>query len=103
MIDIFVTYPTKKQAQKICGMLLKQRQAACVNFFPVESWYYWQGRLKKNREYASLIKTHRRHFIAITRYIKQHHPDAVPCIFELPVGRVYPPYQQWLLKQTRLP
>ena len=56
MISIYTTCKDKKEARKIADHLLKKRLIACANYFPVESRYWWKGKLASGREYALLMK-----------------------------------------------
>jgi periplasmic divalent cation tolerance protein len=57
MISIYTTCKNKKEAKKIADILLKKRLIACANFFPVESRYWWKGKLASGKEYALLMKS----------------------------------------------
>lgn len=101
MIFIYTDFSDLKEARKISQLLLKKRLAACVNFFPVESMYWWKKKLVKDREVACIIKTPKKNYKKIENLIKKNHSYKVPCILELPINRSYKPYAQWLNKETR--
>ncbi|MBU0881128.1 MAG: divalent-cation tolerance protein CutA, partial [Candidatus Omnitrophica bacterium] len=47
-IVIFVTCPSKREADSISGSLLKKRFVACVNIInKVESKFWWNGKIDK--------------------------------------------------------
>ena len=101
MIHIYVIYPTLKEARHITHLVLKRHLAACVNLFPVESEYWWQGKLVKDKEIVSIIKSQKQNYKKIETLIRKNHSHKVPCILELPINRVFKPYAQWLNKETK--
>lgn len=96
MIFIYITFPTKKEARTIAEGLILGEFAACVNIFPIHSVYQWNGKLENSREYGAIIKTKRQQFESIKQYIVKRHSYQTPCIVEIPLGRVFKPYRQWL-------
>ena len=57
MIFIYITFPNKKEAEKVGLFLVKERLAACSNIFPIESIYRWQGKIVKEKEEVLIVKT----------------------------------------------
>ena len=56
-ILIITTYQTKKDAQKLCRMLINKSFAACCQIVgPIESHYIWQNRAEVSKEYLCFIK-----------------------------------------------
>ncbi|MBI3335857.1 MAG: divalent-cation tolerance protein CutA [Candidatus Portnoybacteria bacterium] len=96
MIFIYTTFPTKKEARAIAKELVIEKLAACVNIFPIHSLYKWDGKLEDSREYGTIIKTKRQHFESVKQYIASHHSYQIPCIVEIPLGRVLKPYEEWV-------
>jgi periplasmic divalent cation tolerance protein len=102
MIIIYVPCKDKIQAQKIGRHLLKKRLAACVNIFPeIESTYWGKGKLETAKEAVLLIKTLEKNFSPVEREVTRLHSYKVPCIFSIKANRAYPPYLDWLKKQTK--
>lgn len=96
MIFIYTTFPTKKEARTIAKELILGRLAACVNIFSIHSVYQWEGKLEDSAEFGAIIKTKRQQFESVKQYIVTHHSYKIPCIVEVPLGRVLKPYRQWL-------
>ena len=96
MIFIYTTFPTKKEARAIAKELILGKLAACVNIFPIHSIYKWEGKLEDTIEYGAIIKTKRQQFESVKQYIALHHSYQIPCIVEIPLGRVLKPYRQWI-------
>lgn len=62
MIFVYSTFPNKKEAKEIGKGLVKNKLAACVNIFPIESIYHWQKKIVKDKEFAVIIKTRKENF-----------------------------------------
>jgi periplasmic divalent cation tolerance protein len=98
MIFIYSTFPNKKEAGAIGEELVQKRLAACVNFFSIDSIYFWQGKLVKDKEFAAIFKTKKENFRKVEKFILENHSYDTPCIIEIPVGRVTKKYLSWLGK-----
>lgn len=96
MIFVYSTFPNKKEAKKIGEGLVKKKLAGCVNIFPVESIFWWKGKMEKEREFAAIIKTKKKNFKKVEKFILENHSYDTPCIIEIPLGRVTKKYSKWL-------
>src|SRR5688572_32403488 len=68
IIQVVTTTAEKESAEKIGTKLLERRLAACVQISgPVESSYWWNGRIETAREYLCTIKTLRDRFAAVEK------------------------------------
>lgn len=99
MIFVYFTFPNKKEAEKIGLALVRQKLAACVNIFPIESMYWWKSKLVRNKETAMIVKTKKQNFRKVEDFILRHHSYDTPCIIEIPIGRVTRKYLNWLSHQ----
>jgi len=84
-ILVYITNPTKKAAKKIAGLLLKKKLIACVNIFPINSMYRWEGKIVDEKEFVSIVKTTKGNFERVKKEVEKHHPYKVPCIIKIPV------------------
>ncbi|MEO0928536.1 MAG: divalent cation tolerance protein CutA, partial [Cyanobacteria bacterium J06643_13] len=48
---VLVTVASLSEGQAIATELIKAKLAACVNLFPIDSIYLWQGEINQEREY----------------------------------------------------
>jgi len=98
-ITIYITYPDIETAKKIVEVLMEKRFIACANFFPIESVYWWQGRIENANEIVSLLKTRKENWDKIKEEVKKIHPYEVPCIekFEVEANE---DYEKWIDKET---
>lgn len=96
MIFVYLTCKNRKEAQKIGQILIKEELAACVNFWPIESIYKWQGKIVQDKEIALIVKTLERNFDKIEKRVKELHSYQTPCIVALPVNKINQKYFNWL-------
>lgn len=86
-------------ARKIISSLLKQKLVACANIFPVESSYWWQGKIANAKEYQLILKTKAQNFSKIEKEIKKLHNYEVPEIIAINSKQVGKDYLKWMEKE----
>jgi len=101
MIFIYITCPNKKEAKKIGNFLIQKRLTACCNIFPIESIYWWQKRIVKNREVVLIAKTLKKNFKKVEKEVKRLHSYTVPCILEIPITQGSKDFLNWLEKEVK--
>jgi len=99
MIFIYITTKNKKEAEKIALHLLKNRFAACINFFPVNSFYLWKGKIEKSKEFVCIIKTNKS-FEKVKEEIKKLHSYKIPCICKINI-KADSEFKSWIKKELR--
>jgi periplasmic divalent cation tolerance protein len=77
---IYITAPSRQEAEKIACHLLEKKLIACANFHPIGSVYWWQGSLTQDNEYILMAKTSEEHFDLVKQEVEKIHSYAVPCI-----------------------
>lgn len=96
------TVPDEKTGQKIATKLIKDRLAACVTVsVSSQSFYWWNGKISKDREYILFIKTKSSLFPELEKKIQEIHPYEVPEIIALPLIKGSSKYLNWIEKETK--
>jgi periplasmic divalent cation tolerance protein len=96
-ILVFVTVASKEEARKIMRILLDQHLIACANLLgPVESQFWWKGKIDEAREYMVVMKSDEKLFKKLSEAIKQVHSYEVPEILAVPIVKGWKPYMRWL-------
>jgi len=96
-IIVFVTVATKKEAEKIMRVLLDQHLIACANLLgPVESQFWWKGKIDEAKEHMIVMKSDQKLFKKLSETIKQVHSYEVPEILAVPIVKGWQPYLSWL-------
>ena len=101
MIIIYTVFSSKKEAQKIIGSLIDSRLIACGNCWPIESCYIWQGKKEKAREFAGFLKTTKKNYKKVEKFILQRHSYSVPCIVRLAPQSVNRSYLSYLSQNLK--
>lgn len=100
-IIVFITTNTAGEAQRIAGLLLERRQAACVNIIPkVDSRFWWEGKLDSAQESLLVIKTKASRLPEIIKLAKGAHSNTVPEIIALPIIGGNQDYLDWIDKEV---
>lgn len=103
-IQVVTTTADKEAADKIALQVLQRRHGACVQINgPIESSYWWNGRIETAREYTCTIKTLRDRFPQVEKTILEFHPYDSPEILATPVVAVTAEYAAWLVEQLQPP
>lgn len=98
---VFVTAPNLKVARRLARLALAQRLVACANLMPpIESHYWWQGKLEKGAEALILFKTRARLIEKLEKLILENHPYDTPEFVALSVNAGNQRYLEWLWRET---
>ena len=95
---LYVTTANEKEAFTIARHLLNRRLVACANLFPIQSLYWWKGKIQEGKETVVILKTIKEKVALTRKEIKKIHSYSIPGITEITV-RPNEQYGQWLQKQ----
>jgi len=77
-VVVLTTTEKREDAVSLASLLVENRLAACVNLFPVESFYRWEGEVQRSTEYKLIIKTAEEKWTKLQSFLHEHHPYSVP-------------------------
>ncbi len=99
---VFMTAPSREEAERIARCLVEERLAACVQILPeIRSFYWWEGRMCDDRETLLLAKTQAELFHLLVDKVRQMHSYQVPEIVFVPIQDGLPEYLAWIHKETK--
>lgn len=101
---VFTYIPTssKKEAEKIGRILIKEKLAGCVNILDgVTSIFPWENKIQKTKEVVLLVKTKKSLVSKVSKRVEELHSYDCPCIAVLPVDFASRDYEKWLKKEIR--
>jgi periplasmic divalent cation tolerance protein len=99
---ILTTSGSREEAQAIASALLEARLAACVNIAgPIESRYWWKGKIDSAAEYLLLIKTSDAMVERIHMTIRELHSYEVPEFLVLNIDSGDAKYLKWIASAVR--
>lgn len=99
-IIIYITHKNLKEAKKIVSHLLRKKLIACANFFPIESSYWWKGKIVNAKEMVSIVKTQKQNWKKIRGEVEKIHPYETPCIMKIEV-EANQGYTDWINKEIK--
>ncbi|MFH1642927.1 MAG: divalent-cation tolerance protein CutA [Nanoarchaeota archaeon] len=99
MVLIYITCKDIIQAKNISMHLLEKRLIACSNMFPIESMYWWKGKIEEESEIVLLAKSKDRNFEEIVRQVTKIHSYDVPAIIKIDTESSKD-YQDWINKEV---
>ena len=97
-VVVLVTCSSRTEAQRLAREIVSRRLAACANVLeiPVQSVYWWKGKVEKAREFLLLIKTSARRLPALQAEVERLHSYDVPEFIALQIVAGSPKYLRWL-------
>jgi periplasmic divalent cation tolerance protein len=94
---VLVTVSSEEEGSRIADALVSERLAACVNLIPgIESTYWWEGKVVRDRELLLLIKTTETCYLSLERRVKELHSYSTPEVIALKIGRGSREYLAWV-------
>lgn len=103
-IQVVTTVAEQKDAEAIASAILEKRLAACVQVSgPIDSRYWWNGRIERASEWIVTIKTREDAYAALEREVLAMHPYDQPEIVATPILKISPGYLKWLAEQVPRP
>ncbi len=96
MILVLTTTDKKSLAQKISNALLKEKLIACCSILPMESSYWWKGKVVNAKEFQLFLKTKPENFEEIEKIIKKLHTYELPEIISINIENAGKDYLTWI-------
>jgi periplasmic divalent cation tolerance protein len=101
-IQVMTTVAKRDDAEDIARKLVGERLAACVQVIgPVQSTYWWEGRLETGEEWLCLAKSRLDLYPSVEQAIRAIHPYQVPEILAVPVVAGFEGYLAWMQAELR--
>ena len=100
MLFIHTTCATSDEAEGLGKLIIDNKMGACVDYWPIESMYHWNGVLKKISQVMIIITTFESKLDDVTELISKHHSYSTPLIAGLDVRRINRVYKEWMMKEV---
>lgn len=100
-VSVYCTAASPEEARKVARHVLGKRLAACANLWPVESHYWWNGKVEQAAETALLLKTRSSLLAELVQAIEEVHTYSVPCVVAWPIEGGSDAYLDWVERETR--
>jgi len=100
-IQVMTTTAEKSDAESLAQTVLESRLAACVQISgPIDSRYWWNGRIETASEWLITIKTRRDLYKRLEKLVLEKHPYDQPEIMATAVVEISAGYLKWLNEQV---
>ncbi|MBW8883662.1 MAG: divalent-cation tolerance protein CutA [Planctomycetia bacterium] len=100
-IQVTTATAEKKDAETLAQAVLDKRLGACVQISgPIESRYWWNGRIETASEWTLTIKTRHDLFKQLEKLLLELHTYDQPEIIATAVAEVSAGYLKWLTEQV---
>lgn len=100
-IIIQTTCANEKEAKKLSRVLVEKKLAACVQIFPINSYYIWNSKFCSDNELILNIKTRKSNFKSISQFICENHSYEVPEIVCLKINKISKDYKKFIKKNSK--
>lgn len=99
---IYTTLGSEQEAIDLANLLITKKVAACVNLIgPLRSFYTWDNKATNSTEWALVCKTPTELSQKLMKFIKDHHPYQVPCLWSQELSSCDPDYLNWAQQVTQ--
>jgi len=101
-IEVKTTVSSKETAEKLSNEILNKKLAACIQIIgPVESKYWWKGKIEEDKELVLIIKSKASLYKELEKTILKLHPYEEPEIVVIPILEGSKGYLNWILNSTQ--
>ena len=98
---VLVTTSSSDEAERIAGVLIDRRSAACVNIVSqVCSKFWWQGKVDSEDESLLIVKTRAELLGDVIGLVRANHSYEVPEVIAIPIVGGNQDYLAWLDDET---
>ncbi len=92
----------RKEADKIANYLIENKLCACINIVKnIDSIYWWQGKIVKDKESLLLCKTKKELFKKLETEVKKIHSYSVPEIIAFEIKEGNKDYLNWIQESLK--
>jgi periplasmic divalent cation tolerance protein len=98
---VLTTTNSRENVDAIVDSVLAKKLAACVQVLPIESRYFWEGRVNNDREFLVLLKAKAADYPDLEAAILAVHAYETPEVVSLAVEDGSRAYLDWIEAVTR--
>jgi len=80
--------------------LLQKKLISCANFFPVQSSFWWKGKIDSSEEIVSICKTKKENWEKVKSEVKKIHSYETPCIIKID-AEANEEFWSWVKSETK--
>lgn len=100
-IMVLTTIDDLDKGKRIAKLIVDKKLGACVQLIgPIQSTYFWRGKVEESKEWLIFIKTRLDLYKQLEELIIKIHPYVTPEIIYFEVGGGFEKYLKWILEVT---
>jgi len=96
MLFIYTTCANSTEAKMLGKMIIDKKMGVCVDYWPVNSMYNWEGGLKEINQTMMMVTTFEPKLEDVNDFISHHHSYSVPLVAGVDVRRINRAYKEWM-------
>ena len=97
---IYIICKDSSESKKISRHLLNKRLIACSNMHPIESMYWWHGKIVEEKEVVIIAKTLEKNYARIIEEVRKIHSYQIPCILKIK-AEANKDYNKWAEEEIK--
>jgi len=98
---VMTTCGGKPEAELIATRLVEEHLSACVQMFPIESVYRWEGAVQQANEWMLFCKIKSNDYANVEAAIRAAHSYSNPEIVEVGIANGAQAYLDWIASAAR--
>lgn len=98
---VLTTFAKTEDAKPLINSLLNKQLAACIQCFPIQSYYTWKGKVENDNEVMLFIKTKNSAYQDVEKEIKISHTYETAEIIQIPVTNGSQEYLGWINENVK--
>ncbi|MCX7591724.1 MAG: divalent-cation tolerance protein CutA [Kiritimatiellae bacterium] len=98
---VTTTVNSRAEALRLARKIVGARLAACVQWMPISSIYWWKHKMEEAKEYLLVAKTRRTHADKLICFIRSEHVYELPEVTICPIEGGLREYLDWIASETR--
>ncbi|MDQ3886267.1 MAG: divalent-cation tolerance protein CutA [Actinomycetota bacterium] len=99
--QVITTTDSEQAAALLARGIIKAKTGACVQVFPIRSFYRWEGRAQDDPEWRLEVKTSATRLPALIEHISTHHTYDVPEVIVTSIVDGNRAYLDWVEEETQ--
>ena len=100
-VIVNTTVGKAEEAKDLACRIVAERLAACAQYMPISSVYWWKGKMESASEFLLLAKTRSSLAAKLVAFIRQHHSYELPEILVTPIQGGLGDYLSWVQSETK--
>ena len=100
-LQVTTTTDSEEEASRLVRVGVENRLAACGQVLsPIQSTYWWQGKVESAREWMVVFKTTTERAEPLMDRLRAEHSYETPDIVAVPIVAGSPAYLEWISTET---